>query len=94
VDFFATTVSRRMRIWLDMMASLLCILPFCTLASIAYFPYVVRAWHLQEASQEYAGLPLVFLLKTIPMVGFLFLGLQSLRTILHALLRLNVRHLS
>src|SRR5690242_19868953 len=77
VDVFYAGATPRRRAWVDLVGSVLLLLPF-TLA-VLYFSlrYVGRSWALLERSRESSGLPLVFLLKTLIPLFALLLGLQG-----------------
>ena len=65
VDVFYSNASPRTKALVDLLGSLLLLLPF--VAVIAWFaiPYVARSWDNLERSREISGLPFVYLLKTL-----------------------------
>ena len=85
VDVFYASALPRTRAWVDLLGTLLLLLPFAF--AIIWFstPYVERSWAILERSRETSGLPLVFLLKTlIPMFAVL-LALQGIAQAIRAL---------
>ena len=86
VDIFYEKLSPRNRAWIDLLGSILLLVPFCIFIMLISWNYVGLSWSLLEGSREAGGLPAVFLLKTlIPvMAGLVMLqGIaQGLRSIL------------
>src|ERR1041384_3017218 len=78
VDVFYADASPRTKAWIDLLGTLLLLLPFAF--SIIWFslPYVERSWAILERSREASGLPLVFLLKTLIPVFAVLLALQGM----------------
>ncbi len=68
VDIFYNDMSGRKRALIDLLGSLLFLIPFCIFILIIAWPYVANSWKLLETSREAGGLPLVFLLKSLIMV--------------------------
>jgi len=89
VDVFYSKASRRTKATIDLMGSLLLLLPF--MAVIAWFalPYVSRSWSILERSREASGLPLVYLLKTLIPLFALLMALQGISQAIHAALILR-----
>lgn len=82
VDVFYRRFSVRSRAWVDLLGSLLFLLPMAGFILWSSLDYVAFSWKLQEKSQEAEGLPWVYLLKTlIPLMGGLLI-LQGLTEIL------------
>jgi TRAP-type mannitol/chloroaromatic compound transport system permease small subunit len=81
VDVFYRSASARTRALIDLVGTLVLLLPMAGLILWMSLHYVLRSWAILEGSQETAGLPFVFLLKTaIP----LFAGLMILQGIAEA----------
>ena len=68
VDIFYASMSRKIRARVDLLGSLLFLVPFCIFILVIAWPYVITSWGLLESSREAGGLPLVFLLKSLIMV--------------------------
>jgi len=89
VDILYTRLSPRGKAWVDLLGTLILLLPFCIFLMWVSFPYVANSWQLLEGSREAGGLPLVYLLKSfIPLMGLLLL-LQGLSLIARSLHRLG-----
>lgn len=87
VDVFYGQMSPREKAWVNLLGTLLLLLPFCVFLFWSSWDYVALSWQIREASQEAGGLPFPFpsLLKSaIPLTAIL-LSLQgvvmSLRSI-------------
>lgn len=88
VDIFYQRLSVRGRAWVDLLGSLLLLVPFCLFVIVTSWDYVSVSWTLLEGSREAGGLPGVFLLKScIPVMALLVL-LQGLATVLRSTLLL------
>lgn len=86
VDIFYEKLSSRRRAWIDLLGSMLLLVPFCLFIMVISWNYVGLSWSLLEGSREAGGLPAVFLLKTlIPVMAALVMlqGIaQAMRSIL------------
>jgi TRAP-type mannitol/chloroaromatic compound transport system permease small subunit len=75
VDIFYQHLSSRGKAWVDILGSLLLLLPVMSFIFWISWEYVVSSWKLLEGSREAGGLPGVFLLKSsmLIMAGLLWL---------------------
>jgi TRAP-type mannitol/chloroaromatic compound transport system permease small subunit len=91
VDVFYSKASARQKAVIDLLGSLLLLLP--VMAVIIYFalPYVARSWSMLERSRETSGLPFVYLLKTLIPLFALLMGLQGISQAMRALLLLTMQ---
>jgi TRAP-type mannitol/chloroaromatic compound transport system permease small subunit len=91
VDIFYSKASARQKAIIDLLGSLLLLLP--VMAVIIYFalPYVARSWSMLERSRETSGLPFVYLLKTLIPLFALLMGLQGISQAMRALLVLTTQ---
>ena len=65
VDIFYSGMTKRNRARVDLLGSVIFLVPFCIFILIISWPYVTNSWKLLESSREAGGLPLVFLLKSL-----------------------------
>lgn len=74
VDIFYRRFSDRGRAWIDLLGTLLLLIPVALFIAISSFHYVLSSWAIMERSPN-DGIPAVFLLKTLIllMVGLLLL---------------------
>lgn len=84
VDIFYQQFSRRGRAWVDLLGSLLLLLPVCLFIFYASWEYVLGAWEIGEASAETGGLPALYLLKSLLLIMPVLLILQALAHSLRA----------
>ena len=68
VDIFYTDMPVKKRALVDLVGTLVFLLPFCIYLLVIAWPYVSTSWKLLETSREAGGLPLVFLLKSLILV--------------------------
>ena len=68
----------RAKAWVDLLGSLLLLLPSLAVLLLFSLDYVAAAWSRLEGSREAGGLPGLFLLKTVIPAFCLLLGLQGL----------------
>jgi TRAP-type mannitol/chloroaromatic compound transport system permease small subunit len=91
VDVFYEQATPRMRAVVDLLGSLLQLLPFALVLLWFSVPYAARSWAILERSQESSGLPLVFLLKTLIPAFAVLMALQGLAQAIRALTVLRAR---
>jgi TRAP-type mannitol/chloroaromatic compound transport system permease small subunit len=77
VDVFYAHAAPRRRALIDLIGSLLLLMPFALVLLWLSAPFAARAWAILERSQESSGLPLLFLLKTLIPVFAMMLALQG-----------------
>jgi TRAP-type mannitol/chloroaromatic compound transport system permease small subunit len=77
VDVFYAQASARTRAIVDLIGSLLLLLPFALMLLYLSVPYAARSWAILERSQEVGGLPLVFVLKTLIPLFAVLMALQG-----------------
>lgn len=78
VDIFYRRFSRRGRAWVDLLGTLLLLLPICVFVLTSSWGYVVESWTVQEGSREAGGLPFVYLLKTLLLIMPVLVLIQGL----------------
>jgi TRAP-type mannitol/chloroaromatic compound transport system permease small subunit len=89
VDVFYSKASPRVKAAVDLMGSLLLLLPFMAVILWFALPYVARSWSILERSREASGLPLVYLLKTLIPLFALSMALQGISQAIRAALILR-----
>ena len=85
VDIFYSQWSARAQAWVNLIGTLLFLLPFCAFILWSSFDYVIGSWALLEGSREAGGLPLVFLLKSLIPLMAILLFLQGLAMLIRNL---------
>jgi TRAP-type mannitol/chloroaromatic compound transport system permease small subunit len=89
VDIFYRPGSARFKAWVDLVGSLLLLLPIVAVVSWVSWPYVVESWVLRERSREAGGLPGLFLLKSVLLAFGVLVGAQGLSLAARSLLVLR-----
>jgi TRAP-type mannitol/chloroaromatic compound transport system permease small subunit len=84
VDVFYAEASVRARAWIDLLGSVLLLLPFMLVLLFLSLPYAARSWAVLERSQESSGLPLVFVLKSLISLFAVLMALQGLAQAIRA----------
>ena len=78
VDIFYRPASARTKAWIDLLGSLLLLLPIVVMVAWVSWPYIAESWSKLEGSREAGGLPGLFLLKSAILGFCLLIGLQGL----------------
>lgn len=82
----------RARIWVNLLGTLIFLLPFCLVIITASWPFVRNAFLQNEGSPDPGGLPDRYLLKAVIPLAFSLLALQGVADFIRNLLKL--RHTS
>ncbi|WP_133512301.1 TRAP transporter small permease subunit [Candidatus Thiosymbion oneisti] len=82
VDIFYQKLSRRGRAWVDLLGTLLLLIPVCIFIAWVGWDYVRKSWEVMEGSREAGGIPAVYLLKTLMIVMPALVLIQGLAWIL------------
>lgn len=77
VDIFYQRMSPRGRAWVDLLGTLLLLIPICCLIIWLGWDYVIESWRVYEGSREAGGLPGVYLFKTLILIMPVLLLLQG-----------------
>ena len=89
VDIFYSRYSDRTRAWVDLLGSLLLLLPVMVFIVLISWRYVADSWSVLEGSREAGGLPAVFLLKSLIIVMAVMLSLQAVVQIARSVQRIR-----
>jgi TRAP-type mannitol/chloroaromatic compound transport system permease small subunit len=84
VDVFYADAAPRTKAWVDLIGSLLLLLPFMLVLLWFAWPYVMRSWAILERSRETSGIPAVYLLKTLIPLFALMMALQGVAQAIRA----------
>ncbi|MDH4172642.1 MAG: TRAP transporter small permease subunit [Betaproteobacteria bacterium] len=86
-DIFYASMTPRTRAIVDIIGTIVFLLPMCVLLGWMAWPYVKASWAVMEISQEgRLGIPAVYLLKTLILVFTGLLTLQALSLIVQSAL--------
>jgi|TARA_B100000929_G_scaffold100108_1_gene78799 TRAP-type mannitol/chloroaromatic compound transport system permease small subunit len=79
-------INEKMRVWFDILGTLLILLPFCLLIIISAWPFVMQAYTHGEISPDPGGLPSRWLVKAAIPIGFFMLLIQGISELLKKVL--------
>ena len=87
VDIFYRNMSERRRAWVDLLGTLLFLLPLCAFLGYKAWDFVAVSWQLAESSREPGGMPYPFvpLLKSVLLLMPVLLALQGVSMLGRAL---------
>ncbi len=89
VDILHARLSARARNTIDLLGTLLFLIPVALFVLIWTWPYAVKSWQLLEGSPEVGGIPAVFLLKSLLPLSALLLLLQGVAEALRNIMALR-----
>ena len=89
VDVLYARLSPRWQGRINLLGHTLLLMPLCIVIVVTSGPYVAQSWAVLEGSSEVAGVPAVFVLKTMLPVSALLLFLQALMQGLRELRKLR-----
>jgi TRAP-type mannitol/chloroaromatic compound transport system permease small subunit len=84
VDIFYDRFTVRQKAWINLLGTLLFILPFSMLIIYVGSEFVLLSFEQMERSSDPGGLPYRFLVKSLMPLAFALLALQGLSEIRHA----------
>ena len=77
VDIFYRDRSGRHKAWVNLIGTLIFLVPFSIFLIVIGWDYVAASWLTKEGSREAGGLPLVYLLKSLILIMPALLLIQS-----------------
>ena len=91
VDIFYRPATARKRAVVDLIGSLLFLLPFTAIVYVYSMPFVQRAWSYTEGSANVGGMPGLYILKSFIIAFAALLALQGIAMICRSILVLGGR---
>ena len=91
VDVFYRDLGERRRGFVNLLGTVLFVLPLCGLILYEGWPWVLRAWEIREVSRDTGGLPYpaIPLLKSVLLVMPLAVALQGISLALRAVIAIR-----
>lgn len=86
VDVFYRKLSKRSQNRLNLFGHCVFLLPTCLFILFMSWDYVAQSWHVLEGSKEAGGLPLLFVLKSLLVIGPVLLIFQAVADCIQLLL--------
>ncbi|MCB1856958.1 MAG: TRAP transporter small permease subunit [Gammaproteobacteria bacterium] len=84
VDIIYSRLTRTRKAWIDVLGTLLFLIPLCALIIWVSLPYALDSWRILEDSPDPGGLPRYLIKSAIP-IGFTLLLLQGFSELIHNL---------
>jgi TRAP-type mannitol/chloroaromatic compound transport system permease small subunit len=88
VDLFYMTLSRRGQLWIDILGTLIFLLPTCIILAWLSWPFFMQSFLVDEHSSNAGGL-LRWPIKLVLPVGFLLVALQGVSELIKRVAFLN-----
>lgn len=88
VDIFYMTLGRRGQLWVDILGTLVFLLPTCTILAWLSWPFFMQSFNVNEHSSNAGGL-LRWPIKLVLPVGFALVALQGLSELIKRVAFLN-----
>ena len=88
VDLFYMTLSRRGQLWVDILGTLIFLLPTCAILAWLSWPFFIQSYNVFEHSSNAGGL-LRWPIKLVLPVGFALVALQGLSELIKRVAFLN-----
>ena len=88
VDVFYGQFSTRTKAWVDLLGSLLFLIPFCLLAIWSSKQFVLNAFTIGETSPDPGGLPARFVLKSAIPLGFFLVLIQGVSLVFQSFVKI------
>lgn len=85
VDIFYSAARPRTRAWINLLGTLILLLPVSAFLFWYCLDYVVAAWAIRERSPDTGGLPYIYLLKTLILVMTVLLVTQGIAELLRSI---------
>ena len=92
VDVFYQNFSPKRKAWVNLLGGLLFLLPWSYVVIYSSFNYASVSFGQMEGSPNPGGLPFRFLIKGSIFVGFIFLFLQGIATVVESFLIISGRN--
>lgn len=89
VDLFYQKFSEKGKAAVNLIGSLLLLMPFCVVGFIESLEFAINSLTIGETSPDPGGLPARYIIKSCIPISFLLLGLQGLSVILKSSLALT-----
>lgn len=91
LDVFYREASQRTKAWINFAGALIFLLPFCLVNFDFAWPLVLKSWAVREGSTEAAGLPFIYLFKTVILAFSALLAMQGIAMAIQSFLTLTGR---
>lgn len=85
VDLFYAKWNDKRKAWVNLIGGIFFLLPWCIVSCIVCFQYAKTSFLRGEVSDQPSGLPAIYILKFILLLGFVLLLIQGISSIIKAI---------
>lgn len=85
VDLFYAKWSDKRKAWVNLIGGIFFLLPWCIVSCVVCFKYAKTSFLRGEMSDQPSGLPALYILKFILLIGFVLLLIQGISSIIKAI---------
>ncbi len=89
LDVFYREASQRSKAWINLCGSVIFLLPFCIANFDFAWSLVLNSWAVREGSPETAGLPYIYLLKTVILIFSILVAMEGVCIAIRSVLTLS-----
>lgn len=89
VDLFYAKWNERQKAIVDLIGTVFFLFPWCIVAMITCWKYAYTSFEMGESSSQPSGLPMIWVLKFIILLGFVFLFIQGIAMVLRSIATLR-----
>ena len=89
VDLFYSTFNTKQKAWINLVGTIIFLIPFVLLIIYASHNYVMSSFSFKESSPDPGGLPARYILKAFIPLSFTFLLLQSISLLFTSILQIK-----
>jgi TRAP-type mannitol/chloroaromatic compound transport system permease small subunit len=89
VDVFYANFTEKQQAWVNLIGTLLFLIPFCIIIIYTSFRFTANAYVINEGSPDPGGLPARYIVKAAIPIGFALLLLQAISLLLKSILTLT-----
>ena len=86
VDVFYSEGKPKTKAWVNLIGGILFLLPWCVVVLQVAYRYAQNSFLINESSSQPGGLPALYLLKSAIFIGFTFLLLQAIASVIRSLI--------
>lgn len=77
LDVFYRAATERTRAWINLIGAVVCLVPFCIVNFDLAWSFVLNSWAVREGSTEAAGLPYIYLFKTVILIFSVLVAMEG-----------------
>ncbi len=89
VDVFYSNFSAKQQAWINLLGTLIFLIPFCIVIIITATKFAINSYEIQEGSPDPGGLPARYIIKSAIPIGFILLLLQAISLTIKSVLTLT-----